>query len=364
MSAVQDQNSDFVKVSIFPNDPLISYYQLERKNLTTNEKSFLVPGKDTNSYGGNGWDNNKFFVEKTREEVQNTENSFTSQMSFKEIQFIDQTIQLGHIYQYRVRGYDLFTNGGPYAFSIVKTEGKKSIRAPINVRREVLRGFPFRVKISWDDDNLIESGSQSNKFKIQRRKINENFYETFPISENKFIIDEVATVDAVNIDGIKPLQENISISENTNLNVERITEFRRSFKLPLFLKENQIYYYRIIAISPTGQESNATQEFKVISIADLSEPVKFSIQVQNMRVRPIVSKLFWESYTTKSPPDFWVIERKIDVANDTFKVVGKVYLQSEFLDYNLQAGNTYLYRIRAFDSIGRASRYSQARITV
>lgn len=385
VSAVQDQNSDYVKITIYPNDPSISYYELKRRDLSIFEKKFSVPSKLETNYGDTGWTVNKFFVERSREPLAETSQEDTSPLKTKtvtqEISFIDNTVSKDHIYQYRVRGYDLFGNASSYGFALVKVVGKKSIRTPVNIRSDILRGFPFRVKILWDDDNLAVQNTeeelfagdsplekQPNKvlYKVQRRKLGEIVYESFPLTANNFIIDEVSCVDAVAFSG-KKIEDTYTRVDNSQPQDEKMNvkdDIRRAFKLPNFMKENDIYFYRIIAASQNGEESNASEEFQISSLADLSDPLGFSAEVVNSKVKPLTVKLDWEVDVEKAKPDYWTIERKFESENDSFVVIGKAYLDSEFFDRNVELNNTYIYRIKAFDAIGRESAYFETRLTL
>lgn len=387
VSAVQDQNSDYIRITISSNDPLISYYKLERRDLTINERRFSVPSKLETNYGAAGWTSNAFFVRRERQGTRQNRrregtSSFKTKTTLKEIVFIDDTISLDHLYQYRVRGYDLFGNPSSYAFSLVRSTGKKSLRTPFNIRTEILRGHPFRLKLSWDDDNLstlrtpeelfagestVEKKSNKILYKVERRSLSENVYETFPLTANKFLIDEVSAVDAVTFEG-KLIDDtftrlpNNSFEEDENLKIK--DEFKRAFKLPFFLKENEIYFYRITAISETGEESNASEEFQISSLADLCDPINFRATVLNTKIRPLLVRLSWEVDSLKARPDYWVIERKIDVPADSFSVIGTAYIESQFFDRNLEIGNTYVYRIKSFDVVGRESNYFETRLTL
>jgi hypothetical protein len=245
----------------------------------------------------------------------------------------------------------------------------------------VLRGFPFRVKISWDDDNVIafddpqklfDGESELEKkpnnvlYKVQRRKLGEVFYETFPTTANNFIIDEVSAIDAVNFEG-KKINDTYARQDNVSSRDEKLKlkdDIRRAFKLPNFLKENDIYFYRIIALSKGGEESNASEEFQISTLPDLSDPIDFAAEANNTKVRPVTVKLSWITEDTKSRPDRWVIEKKFDTDNDSFSVIGTSYLVEEFFDRNVELGNTYIYRIKAFDVIGRESAYFETRLTL
>jgi hypothetical protein len=383
ISAVQDQNSDFVRITISPNDPNIAYYEIKRRDLSIYEKKFAVPSQTETNYGGSGWAVDKFFVESSRENLSSDTNTspLKTKTTFKEIIFVDDLVYKGHIYQYRTRGYDLFGNPSSYAFATVRATGKKSLRTPINIRSEVLRGFPFRVKISWDDDNVIafddpqklfDGESELEKkpnnvlYKVQRRKLGEVFYETFPTTANNFIIDEVSAIDAVNFEG-KKINDTYARQDNVSSRDEKLKlkdDIRRAFKLPNFLKENDIYFYRIIALSKGGEESNASEEFQISTLPDLSDPIDFAAEANNTKVRPVTVKLSWITEDTKSRPDRWVIEKKFDTDNDSFSVIGTSYLVEEFFDRNVELGNTYIYRIKAFDVIGRESAYFETRLTL
>lgn len=377
MSAVQDQGSEFVRVSIFPNDPNISYYELKRRDLTIHEKSFRCPSKIETNYGGDGWSSNKFFVEKQR-----VVDGDRSELKFSEISFLDNTVSRDHIYQYQVRGYDLFGNSTSYALSLVRVEGKKSLRAPINIRSQVVRGFPYRVKISWDDDNQVVSStfedafadslsSSENNVKIaylvQRRKLGETVYESFPLTANNFIIDEVASPDAIKFSAKKIQDDNLETLPNVDaeqFDIDTADGIRRSFKLPNFLSENDIYFYRIAAVNPAKEQSNFSEEFQVKTISDLSDPIDFQAKVLNTLVSPVAVILSWNVESMKSRPDSWQIERKVDTPNEDFAFLGRAYLDTEFIDTTAKPGNQYIYRIRSVDIIGRQSNFFEARITI
>ena len=385
VSAVQDQNSDFVKITISPNDSNISYYEIKRKDLTIFEKKFAVPSKLETHFGGIGWPTNIFFVNKSRQSIMPSSVGALAALKtvtvMDEIIFVDDLVSRDHVYQYIVRGYDLFGNGSSHALAQVRVTGKRAIRTPINIKSETLRDFPFRVKISWDDDNLaalqtpeeLFSGVspvavKPNKilYRVQRRRSGETSYVSFPLTANTFIVDEVPTVDAVMFDGtsVADTYKSLPNSELQNINVKLQNITKRPFNMPSFLVENDIYFYRIVALSDTREESNASFDFSVPAVADLSDPLSFKVEVTAVKVLPISVRLSWEVAPDKSLPDRWVIERKFDSKHDSFSVIGYAYLNAEFFDNNLQLGNTYVYRIKAFDSIGRESDYFETRLTV
>ena len=422
LSAVQDQNSDFIKITMSANDPNISYYELQRRDLSIHERRFSVPSKLETNYGGDGWETNKFFVKRRREVFENRINRnrdlFGKRSRQNEIVFIDDTVAPGHIYQYRVKGCDLFCNPSPYALKIVKAVTKKILRTPINLRSETLRGSPFRIKLSWGDDNaaskftekeLFEGittpsvvtsqqlsdasptitspittpiqagdtsptapsvnvvGSIKQLYKIQRRKLGEIRYETFPVTSNKFLVDEVTALDAVDFSGERTndvIQRQPDISLRDDAISVATSVISRPFTFPPFLEENDIYFYRIATIDQHGNESNFTEDFEVSSLPTLSDPLNIKVEVLNLRVRPLVARISWDTDNTKAAPDRFVIERKFDILSDSFDVIGEAYIKNQFLDKDLEIGNTYIYRIKSMDALGRESQFFEMRLTV
>lgn len=388
LTTVQDQNSDFIKITMSSNDIRVHYYELERRDMTIHEKKFTKPSKLFTGFGGiagqDGWVSNKFFVNRDSDPILLGETELKSLDYFnqvakeKEIIFVDNTVESNHIYQYRVRGFDLFGNASPYKLSLIRATGKKSIRSPINTRFQILRGSPLRVKVLWDDDNLSTEFSASEIFegdqetlrepakviyKIQRRRRNEIVHQSFPLTANQYVIDETPAPDAITFSA-KRQEDIFTNEENIESDEEFSNVFVRAFGVPEFLSENDIYYYRIAAVADNGDVSNFTEEVEFSTLPELSAPINIKTEVLNSRVRPLVGKLTWGVEFDKSHPDRWIIERKFDTDNDTFEVIGQAYINPEFFDKDLEVSNTYVYRIKSVDLIGRESIYFEARLTV
>jgi hypothetical protein len=369
VNAVQDQNSDFIKITISPNDPKVSYYILERQDLTIFEKDFRKPSQIYTNYGGPGWDSHIFFVEKQR----NTTNTTTQKESdllnrdidLKEINFVDDTTQEGHLYRYRVKGVDLFGNVSSYSFSTVRATGKKSLRQPINLRTTIVRNNPLRLRIQWDDDNLAQQLSGDDTpglyFSVQRRAIDESSYKTFPLTPNSFIVDEEASSDAVSMNPEDQAQVPAKQPDTPN---DEGTTVVRPFNIPSFLLRNKFYYYRVAVVSSDGEESNYTQEFKVSALPELTNVLNFKVEVLNTKVRPLVARLSWTFEELKAKPDYVIIERKLDSEFDVFSEVGRAYIDNLFYDHDIESGNRYIYRIRAVDTLGRESEITESRLTL
>jgi hypothetical protein len=130
------------------------------------------------------------------------------------------------------------------------------------------------------------------------------------------------------------------------------------------LEENEAYFYRVAAISANGEESNFTKEFEVSTLPDLSSPLDVKVEVVNTKHRPVIARLTWKTAGDKSRPDHWMIERKRDVPNDTFKFLGRAYTDEKFFDRNLNVGASYVYRVKSVDLVGRESAFFEARLTL
>jgi len=364
-SVLQDDNSAFIKITISPNDSLISHYVLDRQDLTIKEKAFRVPSKVYTNYGGDGWATNQFFVEKNIVIDSSLKTGILAKVTFKEINFIDTTVNQNHIYRYRIRGYDVAGNGTNYAFSYIATKGKKNLRFPINFKIETLRKHPLRVRLSWDDDNSFLSNElKSNiSFKIERKSVSGKAYESFPLTKDNFIIDEVASLDAVGFDnsGLSRFGDEIS-GETELLGASAI---RRSFGFPAFLQNHARYLYKVSAVSQDGQsDSNPSPEFEFWALADVATPIDFVAEVVNTKVKPTTVQLSWKNEPNKPVPDSWQIERKVDTTNDSFQLIGSTYLENEFLDFNVRPGLTYIYRVKGFSAFKHESDFAETKVVV
>lgn len=333
ISAFQEQNSNSVSIKIFPNDSLIYFYQLQRRDFSIGEKKFSTPSN---------WINNQFFVDRK---------------NLTEIKFVDNFVYPQHVYQYRIVGFDIFGNSSSYALAVIGVENKKVLRIPIDMRIEILRQFPIRIKFSWKNDN-IEIDNATLSYLVQRRKNNATTYESFPLVKGEFIVDEAASND------VTDFSVNIEKTSNSSEDVIVPEKRQRSFGVPDFLTENGIYFYRVKTIQQNGDESSFSEEIKVSTLADLSEPINFRAKVANVKVKPLTVQLMWETDQTKLRPDYWVIERKQDNINDAFKTIGFSYIAEEFFDRNVEFGNNFVYRIKSVDTLKRESNKIEARISL
>ncbi len=466
LTTIQDQNSDFIKITISANDPKVAYYEIHRKNLSTKERKFSMVSRE-NNYGGIGWRTNQLFVDRQRDptsspvdsnrqpsDTRNIADIANTQTSVRPLSFVDDTAQLNQVYQYRIIGYDLFRNSTPAQFSTIRAVGKKSLRSPVNVRITRLRGHPLRVKLEWDDDNEVVRYSEEEVFRVpnstapedlkvvyevQRRKLAQKRYEYFPTTANNFLIDEVETDDAIPFAALKiedvygPQPNRIPLSQSSFLSdvspltttpsltslspssilvapqdstdstaalsptpagatviptneathdsgtvltheIESLIESQkqgffgtiprtRAFGMPSFLQPSSVYFYRV-ATKSNLEDSNFSEEVKIRSFPDLSNPLDFRADIIDSKVRPLIVKLSWTTDPQQSYPDRWIIERKVDVETDTFEFLGTSYLSEEFFDRTTVEGNSYIYRIKSLDISGGESNFFEARLSV
>jgi hypothetical protein len=168
--ASHDQNSQGIKLSIFPNDQRVLYYNLERRNLTAGESVFSIPANKTNQF----WKTNQFFVQQLSQSLITSSSfariasgSLPPQSDFinfaAPITFVDNIVTPNNYYEYRTTGFDLYGNTTGYGFASLKALNKNALRAPINFIAETLRETPFRIKLTWEDDNAASRAEINNQ---------------------------------------------------------------------------------------------------------------------------------------------------------------------------------------------------------
>ncbi|MDO8639649.1 MAG: hypothetical protein Q7R53_01870, partial [bacterium] len=341
-NAVQQKN--VATLTISPNDSRVLFYIVDRRDLSIYESSFVVPNRDTNGYGGNGWASNQLFYDR---------------LNPQSIIFADNTVLGDHIYQYRIIGVDRFGNKTSCSYQTIEILKNEMLKPPTNLQIFILREFPMRIKIKWDDENVYDEGVVPF-FEIQRRQ-GHNSFASFPLTKNQFIVDEIYSDDFVQFSANKTEDVYTQLIPNTNVatSISRasvipnlaISSGERAPIAPIlipdantrpakitsrssgvldFLKENFIYFYRIKVITPMGSFSPYSKEAKVITIQPLASPVRFAVHIVNPKVKPAVVQLSWQIEEGKSIPDHFVIERKVDNVNDVFRVIGKAYFQNKF----------------------------------
>ena len=343
-NAIQQKN--IATINISPNDSKVLYYLIDRRDLSVDERAFIVPGRSTNKYGGNGWVTNQLFYDR---------------INISSINFIDDTVSRGHVYQYRIVGIDRFGNKTGYSYQKIEILEGELLKSPTNLRMEILREFPFRIKISWDDENIYDENVKPF-YEIQRRTTYTDF-ASFPLLKNQFIADEVISDDSlIFVEDLKEEDLKSLPDRNRDVSTRSAKRVSRSRGVLDFLKENFFYFYKVKIVLSEGSVSPFSDELKISTFTKLSPPIGFTISFENPKIKPAVVKLNWVVETNKMKSDHFVIERKIDNSNDIFVPIGKSYFNYEFFDRNVQLGKNYVYRIKSVNTLGYNSEYQENRI--
>lgn len=343
-SVSQDQLSNYIRISISTNDPNICYYELTRRDLTIFEKRFTSPALLNNNYGKNyGWESNRFYVKRNLYNglAQTIKQEFITDDTFNKtineyadsIEFIDKTIDLEHFYQYRIIGYDVHGNRSSAMFQTIFASPPKSIRAPINLRYEVIQNYPLKLKILWDDDNSFKKkGIEDFNYFLERKASDEKFYYSFFGTKEEFWVDEV---------------------QDQNI--------KRANDEPPYLELGKTYQYRVKIVRQDGQQSNFSKELKAQLLSGFVGSLQLVPQYdKNTFQRQI--KLVWNPVKFVDFVDYFEIQRREGSGLSSFKVIGKVYLQSEYTDTSISLNTNYVYRVRLVDIYGNKSLYSDVSI--
>lgn len=276
--ATPDSTLDGIKVTVYPNDPKVIYYNLDRRNLTQKEKVFAIPGNPM----GDFWQTNQFPVVALSSSSSinsstlvsaSLSNSLLPQSNFltfaNPIQFTDTFIQDQNFYQYRVAGVDIFGNTTSYGFASLAADFVDPLRAPVNLSVEVLRQNPFRVKISWTDDNLMALSEDNNSSEQQYLSL---ALQALNLNQSQidYLNDFISASGSANLDLTSALQSyNLTSTQIQNIQnqISNLTVATNTYK---FILQRRQYGQSVYEQFPL------TQDFYVIDDAPCLDPVPFS----------------------------------------------------------------------------------------
>lgn len=415
-----DAKTNKIRVMLSSDDERIKSLFLERRDLTIHQKSFTVPSVPTRLTSGHvvaGRTASRFDGPKLndKEFVSQWNGHFAN--NGEEIEFIDNTTQSEHTYQYRIHGVDRFGNKSSFEVSRpIFVVNRAFIDAPVglssSLRVDSTTGQPISIELSWQNANVDVSaedvmGSQTNRadtavrtlYQVERRRIGEDRWLEFPLTEKTTFVDHIRTK-----------------SEAPN--------FR-----PEYAIQNEEYIYRVEAIQSGGFISNFSRPIEVFAGHPVQAPANFRIQPADTKIRPYYVVLSWDTPDDSGVVDRWEIERaevnnfaasrlnlrsvndfqslefksfrtvfkessrsksvsfddrlfkpivglpagsstsgkeiKLDIASERVQLRPALRVSDHsFMDSSVKFGNTYVYRIRAISPNGEESAWSLRAVRV
>jgi hypothetical protein len=378
-----DSKTQKMKITIYCPDENVKKIRLERRDLSIDQKSFVVPTEGSRVIMGQRPLKHSSFIHGER--IQDADNNSVWTGYFEntngKIDFIDRLVSFDRTYQYRVHGVNNVGNRTSYDYSRpVLVYRRPMINTPVNFSSTFVTGTSgetIAVKLSWNSASLDVSaedkfGSQNvladtavrTLYQIERKKEGERWLSFNMVQENEYI-------DPV-------------VRKNHEAPGYR----------PSYLELNSSYEYRVQAVLSGGYISNKTDQLSVFVSNNIARPTNFSLRTPDPRVRPLYIMLNWNTSPVSGIVDYWKIERaeinnfaaaRVNLKNPEdfkslkFKTFRTVYReasrfrsfkteldhptartsvitgQHHFLDAQVSMGNTYFYKISAVDIRGNVS---------
>lgn len=381
-----DANTAKVRVTFQCDDERVEQLRLERRDLSIGQDTFTVPQEPPRIIMGPG----RLAVGRKALEGehlydQNLDRSWSGMFEpthhLSQV-FVDTTVALDHTYQYRIYGQDRYGNRSSYSMSIpLLVVRRPLVNAPTSLSASLVRTSSSidAVRVSWQEGNVFLSaedliGDQTDLsasairtlYQVQRLRVGQERWESFPLMTGTVLVDPVS--------------------------IDRAPNFR-----PPFAQLNQTYLYRVQAIQTGAFVSNFTPSVSASTAFEMTQPINFSVLVPQVYRRPFFAMLNWDTFEQSGVVDRWEIERAEvnnvaaarlslknpdDYSNLDFRPFRTVYRESsrfsgkvqdaqvlatgsatvvgqhQFMDAQVDFGNTYFYRIRAISPQGIRSRWS------
>ena len=293
--------------------------------------------------------------------------------------FIDTSVQFDRIYQYSVMGVDTRGNRTvSVSSSPILVSVKPSPDAPTSVTGTVLldpHGSPMSISIQWvvgtvdfspsdmiGDQNVLSANSQRSVFQVERRETGRSAWSAMPATTASSFIDIVSDSPA--------------------------PKFRPPYALP-----NASYDYRVIAMQSGAFISAYTDPVRVTVVPPPITPEALNVRSSSTAIRPIYNVLSWQYVGVFV--DSWEIERAVTnkvfgsriqsmdsslAGGLSYESIAKVTRESSrglgisadgrqldsrlftgnrsFIDRDVSMSNSYFYRVRSLDSLGRPSAWA------
>ncbi len=288
-----DLNTNHAKVTIIPSDPRVVGYFLSRRDLTLNENAFTIPTEPSHMKFGSR--SGKIFDGPL---LRSKDNSWTGYIRADETSvFVDKTTRIDHTYQYKVYGIDRFGNSTSHSISPPLFISRRAqVNEPINLRSSIgnLNGT-VNLKIEWDDGAIdvqpeeklgnqedVTNSSVRTLYQVERRLTTNDFWESFPLTEQRFLDDTSG----------------------------KSVEQRQTF-MPPFLRVDSSYLYRVAAYQTGGFISNFSKAIQVNTFLPVLSPKNFRIQACDAKCNPHYVTLTWDDAADSGVVDRWIIDRAV-----------------------------------------------------
>ncbi len=376
-----DSKTHSVRFTFRCDDEHLDRVHLERRDLTIGQSGFTTPGEPPRPIFGYGRSVvDRKYLEGEHLYDQNGDvvwNGIFTPVHHADQVFIDRTVALDHVYQYRAYGEDRYGNRSSYALtSPLLVNRRPFVNAPTGLKAEVLSGSDTLIEgfqVSWVEANLDRSaedliGSQASLantsvrtlYQLQRLKQGEQTWRNFSLVSGTSVFDPVVGVEA-------------DVAPN----------FR-----PPYLEPNQTYFYRVQAVQTGVFISNFSEPVQVFSGYGVGQPRNFVLRTPPVYLRPFYAMLNWDTQRNSGVVDHWEIQRAVinnlaaarlnlknpdDYKNLDFRNYKTIFRESSrfsskvqddanvsaslqsnivvgehnFMDTQVDFGNTYFYRIRA-----------------
>lgn len=299
--------------------------------------------------------------------------------------FPDRSVEFDRVYQYSVYGVDIRGNRtssvpAPPVFVAVKPVAD----APVAVTGTVLvdsSGFPAGVMVAWhpgtidfspgeliSDQDVLAATSQRSVFQVERRQVGKSRWESMPATTASFFVDPVGRGQA--------------------------PKFRPAFAVP-----NLEYDYRVIAMQSGAFLSTHTDSVRVVIAPEIAAPASLAVRTSSTAVRPVRIVVSWQYVGIFV--DGWEVERAVTnkifgsrvfsmdsaearslaytsvahvtressmglgLSGDPAGLDPRVFLGNRaYVDMDVSMANSYFYRVRAFDAVGRVSGWSYGGVSL
>ncbi len=378
ITAEQVSGDRVLRVTVSCDDPRVSSFVLERRELSTHEHAYRQPTHP--SYFTLG--------DTTVMRSRSRSGPMLSQFSSRAwngiltpisgvAHFDDTSVQFDRVYQYSTRGVDLRGNLTPEAPATPVFMAVKPVSdSPVGVTGTLLvdgSGNPSGVLIEWNagtidlspldligDQDVLEATRRRSVFQVERRRVGSPMWSPLPVTTSSYFIDRVSTDEAP------------------------------SFR-PDFATLNVEYDYRVIAMQSGAFVSAHTDPIRVAIAPEVFPPAVISVRSTPTENRPMAIAVSWQY--NGGFVDGWEIERavtnkifgaRIPSMDSTiarglpYSGVGRITRESSralglssnelllanhrifggnrfFIDRDVSMSNSYFYRVRAFDAMGRVS---------